>query len=199
MTSNTDITRLLMEWRGGERDALDQLMPLVHEQLRRLARSQMRNEPGGSTLQATALVNEAYLRLARSDISLNDRAHFFAMAARMMRRILVDHARTRNSARRGAGAMHVTLATQVADDNLATDPWTQFEILSLDRAIDSLAEHDERKADILVLTYFGGMSCREIGVVLDIAPITVSRDLRFARAWIGDRLNGEPDEDASAP
>ncbi len=189
MTSDNQITELLRNWQHGERDALDTLMPLVHEQLRRLAASQMRNESSHNTLQATALVNEAYLRLAKSDVSLNNRAHFFAMAARMMRRILVDHARARNSARRGAGAVHVTLVTEHADDDPATDPVSQVEILSLDHAIDSLAAHDERKADILILTYFGGMSCREIGAVLNIAPITVSRDLRFARAWIGHHLN----------
>ncbi len=189
MTSDNQITELLKNWQHGERDALDTLMPLVHEQLRRLAASQMRNESSDNTLQATALVNEAYLRLAKSDVSLNNRAHFFAMAARMMRRILVDHARARNSARRGAGAVHVTLVTEYANDDPATDPVSQVEILSLDHAIDSLAAHDERKADILILTYFGGMSCREIGTVLNIAPITVSRDLRFARAWIGHQLN----------
>ncbi len=188
MTSEKQITQLLKDWQHGEHDALDELMPLVHEQLKRLAASQMRKEASDNTLQATALVNEAYLRLAKSEISLSNRAHFFAMAARMMRRILVDHARARNSARRGAGAIHVTLATQVADDQAADDPASQFEILSLDHAIDSLAAHDERKADILVLTYFGGMSCREISSVLDVAPITVSRDLRFARAWIGHQL-----------
>ncbi len=193
MTSDNQITQLLKRWQDGKREALDELMPLVHDRLRRLASSQMRKESSDNTLQATALVNEAYLRLAKSEVSLNDRAHFFAMAARMMRRILVDHARSRNSARRGANAVHVTLSTQVIDDNPATSPNNQFEILALDRALDSLAEHDERKADILVLTYFGGMSCREIGVVLDIAPITVSRDLRFARAWIGHHLNGPAD------
>ncbi len=199
MTSNKQITRLLRSWENGERGALDELMPLVHDQLRRMARSQIRNEPEGNTLQATALVNEAYLRMAGSELSLNDRAHFFAIAARMMRRILVDHARSRRSARRGAGAMHVTLVTQAVEDGPATDPWSQFEILALDRAIEALAERDARKADILVLTYFGGMSCREIATVLDIAPITVSRDLRFSRAWIGHHLSSRHQGNTNQP
>ncbi len=156
-----------------------QVVPLVYGELHRLASLHMRRERGGHTLQPTALVHEAYARLAGSDLTLQDRRHFFAVASRAMRRILVDHARSRGSLKRGAGASHVTL-----DEAMAAPETSPEEVLELNDALERLAGNDERKARVVELHYFGGLSYDEIAEVEEISAATVDRDLRFAKAWL---------------
>ncbi len=163
------ITELLADSRGGDGAALDRLMPLVCDELRRLAGSYMRNESAGHTLQPTALVHDAYLRLVNSNIELQDRAHFFAVAARLMRRILVDHARAKGRQKRG-GALRVTLAESL---NAASEP--ELDILELEEAIIRLSEIDERKGKVVELHFFGGLSYDETARTLGISAATVDR------------------------
>jgi RNA polymerase sigma factor (TIGR02999 family) len=182
----SDVTRLLAEWRDEEQQgALDQLVPLVYDELRRLAASRLRAEPDGHTLQPTALVHEAYARLVQADVSYESRVHFFAVAAQMMRRILVDHARRVRSAKRGGGAAPVTLNEQVADDEGA-DP----DLLALDEALERLAQLEPRKAKVVELHYFGGLTYAETATALEISEATVDRDLRMARAWLATEMGG---------
>ncbi|HKC88277.1 MAG TPA: sigma-70 family RNA polymerase sigma factor, partial [Blastocatellia bacterium] len=160
--SSQNITRLLLDWRNGDQTALDQLMPLVYEELRRMANHYMRNERRGHTLQTSALVNEAYLRLVdHENIEWANRAHFFYVAAQAMRRILVDHARTRNYQKRGGGALKVSLdeAAMVTEEHAA-------EMIALDDALEGLAKIDERKARVVELRYFGGLSVEETAEAL---------------------------------
>ena len=181
-----EITRLLVEWSNGNRAALDELYPLVYEELRRLARRQMRRERAGHTLQTTALVNDAYLRLIdQTHVRWQNRAHFFAIAARMMRRILIDHARKQSYAKRGGGARPVPLeeAAQVSTAKAA-------ELLALDEALHALAEIDPRRAEVVELRYFGGLTNEEVGEVLRVHPNTVVRDWNLARAWLRKELDG---------
>lgn len=180
-----EVTRLLRRWRDGDRAALDELIPIVYQELRRLARAQMRNERAGHTLQPTALVHEAYTRLGRLELDWQDRAHFLSMAARTMRRVLVEHARARRAVKRGGGAFAVTLT-----DNLAVEPDVELE--RLDDALRSLGAHDARAERVLELFYFGGLTHREIAAVLEISATTVDRELRFGRAWLRQELEGEP-------
>lgn len=177
------ITQLLADSRSGDGAALDRLMPLVYDELRRLAGSYMRNESVGHTLQPTALVHDAYLRLVNSDIELQDRAHFFAVAARLMRRILVDHARAKGRQKRG-GALRVTLAESL-DAAIGPD----LDILDLEDAILRLSEIDERKGKVVELHFFGGLSYHETAEALGISPATVDRELRFAKAWLHHELS----------
>jgi RNA polymerase sigma factor (TIGR02999 family) len=177
------VTRLLLEWREGDAQALEALVPLVYEELRRLARLQMRGQPAGHTLQPTALVHEAYARLIGLQLDWQDRTHFLSMAARTMRRVLVDHARAKHAAKRGAGAMQVTLH----DFHATTDP--TFDLLALDEALESLGRHHERAARAIELCYFGGLAGREIVEALDVSPATAERDLRFARSWLRRELS----------
>lgn len=181
----SEVTRLLGAWRSGDRAALEQLTPLVYDELRHLARRYLRGERADHTLQATALVNEAFLRLAGSDVPWQDRAHFFAVAARTMRRILIDHAKARRSAKRGGGAHRTSL------DELKTpgDP-AAVDILEVDEALTRLADIDERKADILVLHFFGGLTYEETAEAVGISPATVDRQLRLGKAWLFTALGG---------
>lgn len=184
--STRNVTRLLREWRDGDRDALDRLMPLVYDELRRLARRHMAGERRDHTLQPTALVHEAFGRLIDADIPWNDRVHFFAVAATTMRRVLIEHARKANRPKRGGGGHRVTLE----DDAAVVRPPT-VEILALDRALDRLAEFDGRKAKVVELHYFGGMTYEEGAAALELSPATFHRELRVARAWLQRELRSE--------
>jgi len=179
------ITRLLQDWRSGDDAALERLTPLVHQELKRLARRAFRAENPGHTLQPTALLNEAFEKLVKVDVDWQDRAHFYALASRMMRRILVNHAQSRNAAKRGGGAYHTSLTI----DGVAEET-PDAALLDLDRALIALAEFDARKADIVELSYFGGMTYDEIAAAVEVSPATVNRDLRTAEAWLRHHLDG---------
>lgn len=176
------VTRLLKQWGEGDKQALDQLMPLVYDQLRSLAGRCLAGGPE-NTLRATALVNEAYVRLVHSDLTFNDRVHFFAVAARLLRHILVDHARGMNRQKRGAGAEKLTL-----DEAVLVSPETPSGILDLDEALSRLAALDKRKADVIELLFFGGLTYDEVAAALDISAATVHRELRMAKAWLHKEL-----------
>lgn len=174
------VTRLLLAWNQGDEAALEQLIPLVHGELRRLARRYMRRERPGHTLQASALVNEVYLRLVDGgDVRWHDRAHFFAMAARLMRRILVDHARARRSQKRGGGTAEVSL-----DEALAVSHEPGHDLVALDDALTALATVDGRRSRVVELRFFGGLSVDETAEVLKVSPDTIGRDWRLAKAWL---------------
>ncbi len=178
--SPQEITRLLAEWAGGDRAALDQLAPLVHAELRRIARRQMSGERHGHTLQATALVNEAYLRLAgQGGFEWQSRAHFFAVCAQVMRHILIDHARAHTRDKRGGGAAHVSL-----DEAAVAAGERASELLALDEALRALEAVDAQKGRIVELRYFTGLSVEETAEVLKISPTTVRREWRRAKAWL---------------
>ena len=178
------MTRLLRAWSGGDGDALGRLVPLVYEELRRRARHYMARERPGNTLQPTALVNEVYLRLVdAAEVQWQDRAHFFAVAAQMMRRILVDAARAHGSAKRGGEARRITF-----DELLAAAPATDLELLALDDAIEALARKDRRKAKVVELRFFGGLSLRETAEALRVSEDTVGRDWNFAKAWLAREI-----------
>jgi len=185
----THVTRLLLDWRGGNAQALDDLLPLVYDELRRLAARHMVGEADGHTLQPTALVHEAYVRLVDADIEWQDRAHFFAAASRVMRRMLVDHARARGRQKRGGGRARVTLHN--AD---AVTPPPDLDLLALDEALETLAAQDPRKARAVELRYFGGLNLEEIAAVTDVSIATVHRDLRMATAWLMARLSDEVED-----
>ena len=174
------VTALLKAWAGGDKLAYDELFCAVHDELRRMAKRAMRREGPGHTLQTTALVNESYLRLVDVDsVDWKDRAHFFAVAAQTMRRILVDAARARAAAKRGAGAVHVSL------DGLAdASAGRVSEILVLDEALDRLGHNDPRKVQVVELRFFGGLSVKETAEVLKISPQSVMRDWKLAKAWV---------------
>ena len=187
MEPSYPITALLVRWRDGDRAALEQLMPLVYEELRRLAQHYLRGERSEHTLQSTALVHEAYLRLAGDHPPYwQNRAHFFAIAARIMRRILVDHARLRIADKRGVGACRVQL-----DESLALSKQTDLDVLELDRALSELAGLDEQQSRIVELRFFGGLSVEDTSDVLGISPATVKRDWVTARAWLYRALKRE--------
>jgi len=174
------VTELLLAWGSGDRSALDQLVPIVHEELRRLARLQMRAERDNHTLQTTALVNEAFLRLVDLHrIRWQDRAHFLALSARLMRRILVDHARARSYQKRGGGAVNVTL-----DEALVGSAERGADLLALDDALEDLARVDARKSQVVELRFFGGLSVEETAQALKVSPETVTRDWRLAKVWL---------------
>jgi RNA polymerase sigma factor (TIGR02999 family) len=180
-----DVTQLLQDWSGGDQTAVDKLMPLVYEELRRLAHQYMRREKPGNTLQTSALVNEAYVRMVdQSKIQWESRAHFFGIAARLMRQILVDQARRRNFAKRGGGAIRVSLndATAVAQEQSAS-------VIALDDALKALEHEDPRKCRIVELRFFGGMSIDEAAEALTVSPGTVMREWTFARAWLRKQMS----------
>jgi len=179
------VTRLLREWRRGRSAALEELMPLVYDELRRLAKGYLRSERKGHTLQGTALVNEAYVRLVDMDVSWQDRAHFFAVAARLMRRMLVDHARSRGRDKRGGGEGAITL-----DEPFVAAPERAPELLRLDDAMQRLARLDPRKSQVVELHFFGGMTYEETAEALGISPATVHRELRLAKAWLHHEMAG---------
>jgi len=183
--SPEDITGLLLAWGGGDRAALDKLMPLVYQELRRLARRQMRRERPGDTLQTTALVNEAYLRLVDYErIRPRDRAHFLAIAAQAMRRILIERARRRRADKRGSDAQRVSLeeAADVAGERAA-------DLVALDDALHALAAIDSRKSQLVELRYFGGLTIEETAEVLGVSTPTVERDWRTAKIWLHREIN----------
>jgi len=173
-------TALLLAWRRGDRAAFDRLVPLVHEELRRLARHYMGRERPDHTLQATALVNEAYLRLIEvKRIRWQDRAHFFAMSSRVMRRILVDAARAKGYQKRRAGAQRISF-----DEALLVSSETGPDLVALDDALQALADVDARKVKVVEMRFFGGLTVEETAVALDVSPDTVMRDWRLAKAWL---------------
>ena len=182
-----EVTKLLKDWGAGDKSALDNLMPLVHDELHRLARQHMRREQPGHLLQTSALVNEAYLRLVdASQVDWQNRAHFFGIAARLMRRILVDDARRRHRDKRGGCAIPVPL------DEAADLPQEQAaNLVSLDDALKALAAIDPRQSEIIELRFFGGMSIEETAEVLKVSPGTVARDWTFARAWLRKEMGGD--------
>lgn len=201
MTSSAkSVTQLLIEWREGDESALDRLMPLVYDEMRRLAHHYMRRERPDHMLQTTALVNEAYLKLVdHKGMRWQNRAHFYAVAAQAMRRILVDHARARDYKKRGGGQQPVELseATVVADEQCA-------ELIALDDALTDLAALDFRKSRIVELRYFGGMSIDETAEVLGVSAVTVMRDWSTAKAWLlrelsPDRHSGDRTPGQNAP
>lgn len=183
-----DITDLLLVWSDGDRRALDRLVPLVYAELRRQARLQLARERGEHTLQPTALVHEAFLRLVdQRSARWRNRAQFFGVAAQLMRRILVDHARARDAAKRGGGTLRISL-----DDAPETAASPETDVLLLDDALKRLASLDERQARVVELRYFGGLSVEEAAVVLDVSEITVKRDWAMARAWLYRALTSPP-------
>src|SRR5687767_11270940 len=178
---DTDVSAMLRAWSDGDQDALQALTPIVYEELHRLARHYMRRERSGNSLQATALVNEAYMRLADyTRMQWRDRSHFFAVSAQVMRRILVDHAR-RHNVKRGRGFHHVSL-DEVAV--VAAGPDAETDLIALDAALVALAHIDPRKAQIVEMRFFGGLTVDEIGEVLSVSTGTVKRDWRAAKAWL---------------
>ncbi len=179
----SSVTRLLLEWRQGDETALEQLLPLVYEELRRLARLQMRGERRGHTLQPTAVVHEAFARMVGLDLPWRDRAHFLCMAARLMRRVLVDHARAHQAEKRRAG-IRVTLHDAAA----VTEP--RYDILAVNEVLERLRQEDERLSRVIELHYFGGLSYLEIAEALGLSAATVDRHMRFARVWIRRELEG---------
>ncbi len=196
MTSSPQaVTDWLIAWGQGDEAALDQLIPLVHEELRRLAKRYMRRERrqrAAHTLQTTALVNEAYLRLIDAQrVQWRNRAHFFAIAARLMRRILVDYARAQNYAKRGGGLPQVSL-DEAPEFGTERAP----DLVALDDALDALARVDERKSRVIELRFFGGLSVEETAEVLKVSPDTVMRDWRLAKAWLLREMSGGEDDAA---
>ena len=185
MDNDAPVTRLLSEWRSGNDEALSKLTPIIYQTLRRLSAKHISAEKN-PTIQATDLVHEAFLNLVDIDIDWQDRAHFFAVASRLMRRLLIDRARSRLSQKRGGGAQ----LTAVDVDQVASESAEQ-ELLELDQALTKLKEIDARKADVLELHFFGGMTYPEISVALSISEATVDRDLRFAKAWVYSYLQQE--------
>jgi RNA polymerase sigma-70 factor, ECF subfamily len=182
-----DITELLDQWGRGEKDALEKLAPVVYQELRKRARGYFRRERSDHTLQPTALIHEAYMRLVRQEApGWKSRTHFFAVASQMMRQILVDHARTHNAAKRGGGAAKVSL-----DEGLAISEDRSSEILAVDEALRKLADFDSRKARIVELRYFSGFTVEETAEALGVAPITVLRESRVAEAWLRRAMTGE--------
>jgi RNA polymerase sigma-70 factor (ECF subfamily) len=184
-----DVSTLLRAWSGGDQSAIKRLTPIVYEELRRLSRRYLKRERTGHSLQTTALVNEAYVRLVDyKRMQWQDRAHFFAVSAQLMRRILVEHAR-RHNLKRGAGLRHVSLeeAAMVGDDRAA-------DLVALDDAMSALARHDPRKVQVVEMRFFGGLSVEQTAEVLKVSAVTVMRDWSTARAWLYRELTGGTDD-----
>ena len=188
MAGSASISQLLVAWGRGEAAALDRLTPLVYPELHKLARAFLRRRGPHTSMQPTVLINEAFVRLLDQPepVKFEDRAHFYGIAARLMRIILVDHARASGAAKRGAAAAAVTLA-----DCMAISPRRAPDVLEVDQALDRLAEVDERKAKIIELRYFGGMSREEVAAALGLTVHTVKRDLRLGEAWLRRFLAGD--------
>jgi RNA polymerase sigma-70 factor, ECF subfamily len=182
-----EVTQILKAMHAGDPAAADQLLPLVYSELHRLARAYMRRERADHTLQATALINEAYLRLAGEDIDWIDRAHFIGLAAHVMRQVLVDYARQHNAERRAGGLHRVEM-----NDDLAISPDRLDEIASIDQALTRLAAHNSRQARVVELRYFGGLSVEQISAILEVAPRSVKRDWSLARIFLSRELNPSP-------
>jgi RNA polymerase sigma-70 factor (ECF subfamily) len=190
LTAN-DLTGLLAEWGQGDRAALDRLTPLVYDEIRRIAHRYVQREREGHTLQTTALINEAYLRLAGSqNIDWQNRAHFFAVTAQVMRHILTDHARRRQYVKHGGEAQRIPFDAAMDEAVLMSMP-RAAELVALDEALDELARLDPRKSRVVELRYFGGLSLEETAAVLDVSLMTVRRDWRAAKAWLYKRVKSE--------
>ena len=190
-SNSHEVTQLLLAWSEGDKTALDQLIPLVYTELRRLAKHHMRSERAGHTLQTTALIHEAYLRLIDADqVRLENRRHFFGAASRLMRQVLVDLARERRSRKRGGSAPQVSL-----DEALVVSPERDTSLLALDEALKALAEIDARKGQVVELRFFGGFSVEETAGALNVSVETVHRDWRLAKSWLLRRLRGEDSSD----
>jgi RNA polymerase sigma factor (TIGR02999 family) len=186
-SSTAKVTQLLMAWSEGDQSALEKLTPLVHEELRRLAHHYMKGERQGHTLQTTALVNEAYLKLIdQKHVEFKNRTQFFALAATLMRHILVDHARSRQYLKRGGGAQRVSL-----DKALIVTGDRDQDLVALDEALIRLAAIDVRKSKVVELRFFGGMSVDETAEALDVSAVTVMREWRMAKAWLYDLISNE--------
>jgi RNA polymerase sigma factor (TIGR02999 family) len=181
-----NFTQLLTDWSSGEPHALDRLTPLVYEELRTLARSYMRAERGSHTLQATAVVHEAFMRLIQANVALQDRGHFFALASRLMRHVLVDHAKSRARVKRNP-ALHDLDAKAEIDSS----PRMDVDIVALDEALENLLKFEPRLAQVVELHYFGGMTYDEIAATVGASTATVHRDIRLARAWLLDEIDGQ--------
>jgi len=192
MTVNADdLTGLLIEWGQGDKAALDRLTPLVYDEIRRIAHRYVQREREGQTLQTTALVNEAYLRLAGSaNITWQNRAHFYAVTAQVMRRILIDHARRRQYVKHGGETQRVAFEVAISEGGLMSQP-RAAELLALDEALEELARLDSRKSRVVELRYFGGLSLEETAKVLEVSLMTVRRDWRAAKAWLFRRMRDE--------
>ena len=191
MTQSTssphELTQLLIDWGNGRQDALEQLFPLVYQELRRMAHRYMRRERPGHSLQTTAVVHEAYLRLIdQKHVQWQNRAHFFAIAAQMMRRILITHAQSHGYAKRGGGTLKVSL-----DEAAILSPERAGELIALDEALTSLTAIDPRRSQVVELRFFGGLSNEEIAEVLKVSPNTVTRDWNVAKAWLYREMSKE--------
>ena len=184
--SAQEVTTLLRRWSDGDEEALDRLMPLIYDQLRGVAHRRLEGERTGHTLQTTELVHEAYARLADADLRWEDRAHFFALAARTMRRILVDYARSRMAAKRGGGEDPVSLAELSVE---LPDEGRDADVVALHEALERLEAQDERKARVIEAHVFGGLTYEETATALGISAATVDRDLRMAKAWLARELS----------
>jgi len=188
-TPAPDVTGLLLAWGRGDQSAADNLVPAVYDELRRQAERAMRHEGGDHTLQATALVHESYLRLVdQRQVQWRNRAHFFAIASTVMRRILVDHARARLTAKRGGGAIQITLAGVAAGQS--SDDGDEVDLLALHEALERLAVLDPEQARLVELRYFAGLTIEETGEALAVSPATVKREWALARAWLRRELSG---------
>ncbi len=186
-----DLTGLLIEWGQGDKAALDRLTPLVYDEIRRIAHRYVQRERDGQTLETTALVNEAYLRLAGSaNIDWQNRAHFYAVTAQVMRRILIDHARRRHYLKHGGETQRVAFEDATKEPALMSQP-RAAELLALDEALAELATLDPRKGRVVELRYFGGLSLEETAAVLEVSVMTVRRDWRAAKAWVYKRVKSE--------
>jgi RNA polymerase sigma factor (TIGR02999 family) len=180
------VTQALLDWSNGDQRALAHLMPQVYDELRRIARRSLQHERPDHTLQTTALVHEAYLRLVdQRKVNIQHRGHFFGVAAQVMRRILVDHARSHVADKRGGGAEKIAL-----DDNAAIAPPIDLDFVALDASLDRLAAVDPRQGRIVELRFFGGMTIEETAAVLDLSPATVKNEWRLAKAWLFSELSG---------
>lgn len=187
-----EVTRLLVDWGNGDKAALDKLIPLVYDELRRLARYYMRRERDGQTLQTTALVNEAYMRLVdQRAVRWQNRAHFFAIAARLMRRILVDRARKRGNSKRGGHVARVSL-----DHALSVSQARSADLVALDDALTALEAIDQRKGKVVELRFFGGLNIEETAEAMAISPATVHREWSMAKAWLYRELSAEYRDEA---
>lgn len=192
MPSPKEVTELLLAWSEGDRSALEQLIPLVYDELHKMARRYMVREQVAHTLQTTALVNEAYIRMIdMRKVQWQNRAHFFAVSAQLMRRILVDFARSRNYQKRGGGRRQVTL-----DDALEVSPKHDADLVLLDEALDALAAVDDRKRRVVELRFFGGLTVEETAHVLEVSPDTVMRDWKMAKVWLLREMSGEGRDEA---
>jgi RNA polymerase sigma factor (TIGR02999 family) len=180
-----NFTQLLTEWRSGHPQALERLTPLVYDELRRLARNYMRAERGSHTLQATAVVHEAFLRLIQANVALQDRGHFFALASRLMRRVLVDHAKSRSRIKRNSGARDL-----MAEETGEVVPPLDFDVVALDDALEGLQQMEPRLAQVIELYYFGGLTYDQIAAAVGTSAATVHRDIRLARAWLLNEIGG---------